>query len=128
MRKTRWGHILTVVLCLLVVMPLLVLPPVGGGQEEATPLPMSSPEWKTYVNREWGYSVSYPKDWNVRVTFTNSLYAPAHIIRQRVTFLGPNDAEVNIDVWQKEAKLGLMEWIVQYQRRFLQLGGGRYTT
>lgn len=91
-------------------------------QPGTKPLP-SSPEWKTYVSKEWGYSINYPSAWELQLGFRNRGDSPKYVIRERVSFLGPEGAEISVDVWEKAADTELVKWLDQTQLRFLELGG-----
>jgi len=81
------------------------------------------PQWHNYTNSEWGFSINYPSEWELSTVFTNDNSRSLEVIRLRNNFLGPLDAEVTIDVWQKSPDLGLMEWITEYQLALFTLGG-----
>ncbi len=81
--------------------------------------------WLVYKDETWNYSIRYPFGWQPEIVFQNSLVRPSHVIRQRVSISEAMDAEVTIDVWQKDLDVELLEWIRQNEplSSLLTLGG-----
>lgn len=115
--KSKWIHMVLLLALLLVLVPL-------GSVRAGEPLesPAIGIGWETFADHEWRYTTRYPRDWTVRVVFTNGEDRPLHVIRKRVRFSGPNHAEINVDVWQKPVDMDLMEWLDENRRRMLELG------
>jgi len=107
------------------VLLLAILASSVPGVAVARELPKSFTQdiaWETYVDHEWGYTIKYPRDWIVKVVFTNGVNRPLNVIRKRVRFSGSNHAEINVDVWQKPSDMSLMPWIDENRRTLLELG------
>ena len=58
--KSKWYSIL--LLGIVLLLASLVL---GCQASPSTPIPPSSPSFDTYTNDIWGYTISYPNDWDV---------------------------------------------------------------
>lgn len=83
-------------------------------------MPMYS--WSNYVDELWGYSLNYPSEWHKEIAFSNQADRPPYVIRQRLYFYSSTDAEITVDVWQKEASQNLLDWIDNYQLELLTFG------
>jgi len=77
--------------------------------------PAAGQEWKTYVNKEWGYSIDYSPDWTAAVTLRNE-GKPEKVVKQRVSFTAPSGEQVNVDVWVNESGLSLKDWVETNQK------------
>ncbi len=82
-----------------------------GTTAQAQPVPDS---WENYDNVAFGYTIGYPAVWEPQVAFENPPGQP-HIIRQRVTFRSPQQAQVEIDVWDRDPGLPMDQWFSQVQ-------------
>jgi hypothetical protein len=107
-RWTAWA-------LMLLLMPALVpLSVPGGGAVQAQPQLLvrlqSAPDpWETYDSARFGYSVRYPAGWKAQVAFENPAGEP-HIIRQRVAFHHAQQAQVEIDVWDRDPDIPMDQW------------------
>ncbi|MFN2242708.1 MAG: hypothetical protein ACK2U2_10495, partial [Anaerolineae bacterium] len=97
-RWTTWA----LILLLMAVLVLLL------GTQGAVAQPASDP-WQTYRNARFGYSVGYPSGWKAQVAFENPAGEP-HIIRQRVAFQVAQQAQVEIDVWDRDPGIPMDQW------------------
>lgn len=88
----------------------------AGLESEVTPTP--SDDWKVYTDDKWGYSVQYPPDWTARLAL-NSTGGPEYVVQRRVTLVGPEYAQVDIDVYKNQSNLSLLEWGDTYQQPLL---------
>lgn len=93
-----------------------VEPVPGSAQPRAAATPSVPSEWSVYVDETWGYSISYPVDWEAQIIFTNNDDQPPYF-RQRMGLAGPNNAESKVIVWQKQAGTRLMDWIHELEFR-----------
>ncbi len=83
-----------------------------GGAAQAQPQP---DPWHTYDSVEFGFSVRYPADWKAQVAFDNPAGAP-HLIRQRTAFRSGQQAQVEIDVWDRDPELPLEQWLAAVEQ------------
>jgi hypothetical protein len=98
---TRWtGWALILVLAALAP----VSPPPGTAQAQLQP-----DLWHAYHSVRFGFSIRYPRDWKAHVAFENPAGQP-HVIRQRIAFRSAQQAEVEIDVWDRDPGLPLEQW------------------
>ncbi|MGD8902609.1 MAG: CHAP domain-containing protein [Anaerolineae bacterium] len=70
--------------------------------------------WQTYEDVTFGYTIAYPTGWEPQVAFENPPGQP-HIVRQRVAFRSPQQAQVEIDVWDRDPALPMDQWFSQVQ-------------
>ena len=88
----------------------------GGGAAQAPPQPQAlvqlqpAPDpWETYHSMQFGYSILYPAEWKAQVVFENPSGEP-YIIRQRVAFRSAQQAQVEIDVWDRDPGVPIDQW------------------
>lgn len=118
--RSKW---ICTVVWLILVSGLVASTAAGAKEKTET----STPDilWNTYVDQEWGYTIDYPRDWAVSVIVTNGEDKPLNVIRKRVRFSGPegpNQAKIDVDVWQKPPHQSLMDWLDENRRRMLEIG------
>jgi hypothetical protein len=65
--------------------------------------------WHIYDSAKFGFSIFYPGDWKAQVVFENPVGEP-HVIRQRIAFRSPQQAQVEIDVWERAPDLTMEQW------------------
>jgi hypothetical protein len=73
-----------------------------------------SDSWRTYDNVTFGYTLGYPAGWQPKVIFENPPGQP-HIIRQRIAFHSTQQAQVEIDVWDRDPAISMGQWFSQVQ-------------
>jgi len=119
--KRRTTNLLAMALLLFMALLLLAISQamgvsLAGTEPETVPTPSS--DWRVYTDDRWGYSVKYPPDWTARVEL-NNIGGPEYVVQRRVTFVGPEYAQVDIDVYENRTNLGLVEWCDAYQQPLL---------
>jgi surface antigen len=119
--RTRVFISLLLLSLILVAVPGMSTSSLAGPDADVTPTPSAddTSEWQTYTDADYEFSVRYPQEWNASITLQHGPERPEYVIRRRVTFYGPEHAVINIDVWDNESGLGLMEWFNDHQRPFL---------
>jgi hypothetical protein len=96
----RW----TVWAIMLLLAALAPVPGPGGGAAQAQP-----DAWHTYASLRFGFSIRYPAGWKAQVAFDNPPGEP-YLIRQRISFRSAQQAQVEIDVWDRDPGLPLEQW------------------
>ena len=100
---------------LLLLAVLIPLSGPGGGAAQALapvqvqPAPAATDPWETYHSVRFGYSIDYPAEWKAQVVFENPA-GEAHVIRQRVAFRSAQQAQVEIDVWDRDPSMPMDQW------------------
>jgi hypothetical protein len=91
---------------------LAALAPVSGldGAAQARP----QPAWHTYDSLRFGFSIGYPWGWKAQVVFDNAAGEP-HLIRQRIAFRGEQQAQVEIDVWDRDPGTSMEQWFQEVE-------------
>ena len=83
------------------------------------PIPPEQKNSLLYKDSDYGFSINYPAaNWTATVTLEN-IGTPKHVIKRRLTLLGPQEVQINIDVWDGMSDFDLMGWFNQYQRPLL---------
>lgn len=70
--------------------------------------------WQTYEDSTFGYSVSYPPNWEARWMFDKTS-DKEYVIKRRIALFSPSGSEVDIDVWENRNGLPLENWLTQYR-------------
>jgi len=97
-RSTTWA-----IMLLLVAALAPVSRPAGGAVQAQPDL------WHTYDSVRFGFSIRYPAGWKAQVVFDNPPGEP-YLIRQRISFRSAQQAQVEIDVWDRDPSLPLAHW------------------
>lgn len=79
-------------------------------QRAMSQAPAASGAWQTYTDSTYGYSLSYPAEWAMARAFDNPK-GKAYIIRRRVVFENTTGTQVHVDVWDKDARVPLEDWL-----------------
>jgi hypothetical protein len=93
----------------------------SAAQPPASPvpvLPVGQPQWKSYVDADYGFAIDYPAEWNASVRLTHPTEDPT-IIQRRTLFSAGPSVGVNIDVFSNKDAVGIEEWFDRYQARYI---------
>lgn len=83
-------------------------------------------EWKTYMNRDYGYSLKYPMNWEIvpwDITDASNLTrVPDGSIWQQATFQDPaSDAQFEVIVWENASQVPARTWVSWFRHEDLVL-------
>lgn len=106
--KKRYTYWIVLIILLLVTVSL-------SGSRLAKAQSGFPPEsWQTYEDPTFGYSVSYPPDWEARWMFDKQTDIE-YVIQRRIAFFSSQGAEIDVDVWHNQDHIAVQQWIERYR-------------
>lgn len=101
-----------IILCLV----LSVIPIINVSAQEPQPQTVQDIVWQIYEDSDYYFTLEYPENWVAEITLENN-WRSEYVIKRRITFNGPENSRIDLDIWEADTVVDLEQWLDLYQQR-----------